>query len=187
MTGYVGLRRNRLPNRRPRRGIPDPPCSASPSGVGTSFAKHVALFRTTRKKEGVECPPTFDPWLPQRARGQPCSTPAYAFAHAALSALQVKHGACQVRRALFVSVLRAVRSGEKRPGKARFFDIGHMRSYPRPMRAHHVGAARVQGACVCAAFERCARSRWHRARPAAKIRGRRSRPHGNAPARQANA
>lgn len=143
MTGYVELRRNRLPNRRPRRGIPDPPCSASPSGVGTFFCEPCRNSQNDTQKEGVECPPTFDPWLPQRARGQPCSTPAYAFAHAALSAFVVKHRACQLRRAHFVFGPRVALFGRMRQGAQeqsrtlRLIDLGRASgSLGQHQRAH---------------------------------------------------
>lgn len=149
MTGYVELRRNRLPNRRPRRGIPDPPCSASPSGVGTFFCEARRNSQNDTQKEGVECPPTFDPWLPQRARGQPCSTPAYAFAHAALSAFVVKHGACQLRRARFVFEPRVALFGrmrqdaqQERSRRLRFFDRGRVSISQRQRQRAHRAIAR---------------------------------------------
>jgi hypothetical protein len=111
MTGCVGLRRKPVPNCRPRRGIPDPPCSASPSGVGSYFANRVAILRTTGKKKGSNVPRHSTPGYLNAHVASPVPPRPTLNAHAALSALRDKQRACQLLRSAlyFCSELRNFR------------------------------------------------------------------------------
>ena len=60
---------------RGRSGVPTPDADAA------RLRQAASRITQKRQKKGVGRPPTSDPWLPQRAHGQPCSTPACAFAH----------------------------------------------------------------------------------------------------------